>query len=255
MTGEFLIGQAKALRRILDDENFRGEFFITDWGCSLANRNYIQDSCFRGALIIGSQLNAEPFADAFGIFAASDILSAYGDAGVLSGSLGILSQTGIRKPAYYAYRFLNTLGRLEICRTEHCIVTLERDDDVRIVCWNRKRLGPMYYLAEEGSYRPQEIDSLFTDLEPVRVEIVLHGFRDHHGPYYIRQRILNEKRGGALGKWLNLGCVTNPNRDDLEFLERTSVPEVKLSTALSQNGTLCLRFTMEPNELRSIVIM
>ena len=68
-------------------------------------------------------LTAQGAADAFGVFCATDILSAYGDAGsVLTGSAGLLSQGGVRKPVYYAYRFLRTLGRWQLCQTEHCII-------------------------------------------------------------------------------------------------------------------------------------
>lgn len=251
----FLVGQLKFLRGLLDRLEFSGEFWVTEWGCSLANRNFVQDSCYRGAFTLEQHLDAVPYADSLGIFVASDILSAYGDSGTLSGSAGLLSQTGIHKPAYYAYRFLETLGRWEVCRGPHCVVTREEEGDVRIVCFNGKALGPRYYLAEESSHTPQEVDGLFTDLEPLEVELVLHGFREDHGKYYVRQRILNEKRGGALGKWRSLGCVAHPSRDDLEFLERTSVPDVELAVEAPAEGTLRLRFTMEPNELRSIVIL
>ena len=150
---------------------------------------------------------------------------------------------------------MGTLGRWEVCRGAHCVATREEEGDVRIVCFNGKALGPRYYLAEESSHTPQEVDGLFTDLEPLEVELVLHGFREDHRKYYVRQRILNEKRGGALGKWRSLGCVAHPSRDDLEFLERTSVPDVELAVEAPAEGTLRLRFTMEPNELRSIVIL
>ena len=112
----FLVGQLKFLRGLLDRLEFSGEFWVTEWGCSLANRNFVQDSCYRGAFTLEQHLDAAPYADSLGIFVASDILSAYGDSGTLSGSAGLLSQTGIHKPAYYAYRFLGTLGRWEVCR-------------------------------------------------------------------------------------------------------------------------------------------
>ena len=120
---DFLAEQAGFVRQTLEELGFAGEYWVTDWGFSLANRNYMQDSCFRGASVLRHMLTAQGAADAFGVFCATDILSAYGDAGsVLTGSAGLLSQGGVRKPVYYAYRFLRTLGRWQLCQTEHCII-------------------------------------------------------------------------------------------------------------------------------------
>lgn len=102
----------------------RGSIGSRDWGVSLANRNYLQDSCFRGASILESVLENHQRVGAMGIFFASDLLSVYADSSsVLSGSGGLLSRYGVHKPAYYAFRFLHQLGRDKLAQTANCIVT------------------------------------------------------------------------------------------------------------------------------------
>lgn len=252
---DFLEGQIEFVRRLLQKHKFSGEFWVTDWGISLANRNFIQDSCYRGAAILDHVIRSQEKADVIGLFCASDLLSAYGDSSnVLSGSAGLLSQTGIRKPAYYAYRFLRFLGRYRLCQTDHCLVTGEGPGELRILCYNNKALGPKYYLLEENSHRPESLNGLIVDLDPLSIELLLTGLPVEHGPFLIRQRILNEKQGGPLAKWIHLGCISNLSRDDLEFLERTSVPEVSLEKREAPGGELLLQFTMEPNEIRYISI-
>jgi len=96
-----------------------------------------------------------------GIFYASDLLNAYSDSNaVLSGSAGLLSRSGICKPAYYAYRFLDKLGRYMITRGDNFVVTEEHPGDLRILCFNNKALGPRYYLSEEDSTKPEDLDEL-----------------------------------------------------------------------------------------------
>ena len=46
----------------------------------------------------------------------------------------------------------------------------------------------------------------------------------------------------------------NLAREDLELLERTSIPDGTLEKREILNGDLTLNFTMQPNELRLIVI-
>ncbi len=251
----FLAGQLKFLRTQLDQRGFQGELWVTDWGISLGNRNFIQDSCYRGAVIVDDLIQAEGLADRMSIFCASDLLSAYGDSGnVLSGSAGILSQTGIRKPAYYAFRFLQDHGKYKLCQTEHCLVTAESPQDLRVLCFNRKQLGPKYYLLEENSHLPNSLEGLFADVKPVEMELHFRDLPSRPGPYYIRQRILNKDQGAPLTKWIGLGCIPNLTREDLEYLERTSVPEVTLERQLAENNELTLRFTLEANEIRMIYI-
>lgn len=174
---EFLQGQVKYIRRLLSQLGFSGEYWVTDWGISFGNRNFIQDSCFRASAILDNLLAAWEFADSFNIFSASDLLSAYGDTGnVLSGGGGLLSRTGICKPAYYAYLFLQQLGKYKICQTSRCVITEDGEGNIQILCHNRKGLGSKYFLLEEDAHRPDRLDSLFVDVEPLEIEIRLRGF-------------------------------------------------------------------------------
>ena len=187
---------------------------------------------------------------AIGIFFASDLLSVYADSSsVLSGSGGLLSRHGIHKPAYYAFRFLHQLGRDKLAQTANCIVTEESKNDIRILCFNSKALGPKYYLVEENAHRPQELNGLYSDLEPLWMELVLEGMEAP--AYHIRQRVLNAEKGSVLDKWAALDCAENLTRSNLE---RTAMPEMLMEKAAPAGGDLRLKFRMEPNEMRAIII-
>lgn len=250
---DFLREQINFVRKVLDEHDFGGEYWVTDWGVSLANRNYLQDSCFRGASILENVLENHERVGAMGIFFASDLLSVYADSSsVLSGSSGLLSRHGIRKPAYYAFRFLHQLGRYQLAKTAHCIVTENGVGDIHILCFNSKGLGPKYYLVEENAHRPQELDGLYSDLEPLWMELVLEGMTAES--CHVRQRILNPGKGSVLDKWIALDCVENLTRGDLEYLERTAVPEMVMEKIRPASGEIRLKFRMEPNEMRMIMI-
>lgn len=251
----FLLGQVKSIQQILHKMNFHGEYWVSDWGISFANRNFIQDSCYRASAVVDGLLKAMEDADSFNIFCASDLLSAYGDTGnVLCGSLGLLSQTGICKPVYYAYLFLHHLGRYRIFQTDYCVITAEGEREYRILCFNNKKLGPRYFILPEDFHKPDSLDELFVDLKPMEMEIVLRDMPQKQSPYYIRQRILNEEQGGPLQKWIRLGCIPNLSRDDLELIERSSIPDGTLEKREITDGELKLSFTMKPNEIRMIYI-
>lgn len=250
----FLAEQIDLIGTHLRQAGFSGEHWVTEWGNSVANRNYIQDSCFRGALIVENVLRSQEKVSALGIFYASDLLNVYFDSqSILSGSAGLLSRNGICKPAYYAYRFLSRLGKYRICQTENCIVTAENPADIRILCCNNKALGPNYYVAEENSYRPDELDRLFLDTDSQSMEVILVSLaRD--GAYAVRQQILNQNKGSILDKWVDFNCSDHLSRSDLEYLEKVSTPEIIAERMTAPEGILRISFKMEPNELRFITV-
>lgn len=246
--------EIREIRLALERWGFSGEYWITEWGISLANRNYLQDSCHRGAAILNTMMHFLPQVDSISVFYASDLLNAFSDTDtVLSGSGGLLSRNGIRKPAYYSYRFIHYLGSHLVAKNGHCTVTTESSGDIRAVCWNRKNLGPVYYLSEEDSFRPDEIDGLFENNDTYLMELVLTGLKAG-GDYRIRQRILNQKMGSVLDKWVEMGYSTSLSRDDIEYLERITTPEVSVEQRKAEGGELRLGLRMDPNEIRLITI-
>ena len=251
----FIQEQVRAMREILSERQFSGELWVTDWGCSIANRNFIQDSCFRASHIVENVLKTCEDVKGMCIFYASDLLNAFADSNaVLSGSAGLLSRDGICKPAYYAWRFLSKLGRYLVLKTENCIVTAESKTDFRIVCYNDKALGPKYYLSEENSYRPDQIRNLFSNTDPLSMELVLDVPGDGE-VYNVRQRILNERKGSVLDNWIGFGCSPNLSRSDMEYLNRVSTPGVTMERMAVVDSQIRLSFRMEANEVRLITII
>ena len=250
----FFSQQVGRIRDILQNCGFAGEHFITECGISIANRNYLQDSCFRGAAMLEEMLENRSKADSIGVFYGSDLIGAYSDSSaVVCGSGGLLAGNGIRKPVYYAYRFLRQLGDRKLLLSDNCAASSFHSDDIRIVCWNRKNLGPRYYVNEEDSFRPEEIEQMMENLDPYFLELKIEGL-DSGQRYRIRQRIMNEETGGVLLKWRKLGVPTVLSRDDQEYLYQTCIPEVISEDKTAENGGLHIALRLMANEIRMIQI-
>lgn len=250
----YLQQETERIRKKLEQLGFKGEYWIMEHGISIANRNYLQDSCYRGAEIVDSFISTYNNVDTVGVFYASDLLGAYIDSGsVLLGSGGIMTYQGIRKPSFFAYRFLHHLGRRLLYRNEHCLVTSNNEKDIRILCWNKKVLGPKYYMQEEDSFNPKEIEGLFENLDGYAMEFKIKGIPTGQ-KMLIRQQVVNKDHGSVLDKWITLGGLKELNRDDLEYLNQTAVPEVSLEEFIQEEDPLQISVKLEPNEIRLIRI-
>lgn len=251
---DFIRKQIYEVRKELNERGFTGAYYVTDWNNSLANRNYVQDSCYRGTFFLQNILDNYEAVDAMGIWYASDLLNMYYDSyEVLSGSGGIISKDGICKPAFYALSFLKHMGKRKVAQGNNYLITKDSDSMIYILCYNNKSLGYQYYLSEEDMYKPNEVAQLFQNQDRLHLKIALKNL-NMEGYCTIRQQILNEDVGGILNKWGELGFEQDLIDEDVEYLRRTAVPEIRIEHTQIHHNSLHLEITLEPHEMRWISI-
>lgn len=244
--------QIDMLLQALKKHHFNGRLFITDWGYSVANRNYLQDSCFRAAYYLHTILNEYEKVSAMGIFYASDLLNIFSDnAAILSGSGGILSRNGIHKPTYYAFEMMMHLGRSRIYQDDHVLITSDGSRDLRILCFNLQMPASQYYFSEENSLRPADVDTLFRDREELQVSISIR-VDPEITSWQVHHVTLNSEAGSVLSKWKNYGYESDLSRVDIDYIRQTAIPEMQSQRVTTRNGKLLLELTLKVNELRSI---
>lgn len=251
---DFVKRQLTDVRATLKKYQYNGRVILTEWGISVGNRNYLQDSCFRGAFILYSTLEIYDLVDGIGMFFVSDLQNTYSDTyTVLSGAGGLMTRNGVKKPAYFAFSFLNSLGRMILQKTENSIVTEENENSLQILCFNNKSLGPNYFMLEENAYRPEEISQLFIDKErqTIHFEIRVEG---ENTEYRIEQKFLNQQHGSVLSKWIQMHCDNDLSREEIQYLRNTSIPTIQIQKIRSEHYMLKFDVELEPNEVRLIMI-
>ncbi len=250
----YLQAQIEAVRDSLETCGYQGRYAVTDWNNSIANRNYIQDSCYRGTFVMKNVLDNYASVDMLGIFYASDLLNIYYDSDqILSGSGGYLTRDGIPKPAFYALLFLQDTGQHLLEKGENYLITANDSDHIFILCYNDKSLGVNYYLSEEDSYRPREIDKLFIDQDRTDLYLNFQNI-EHDGSYTVTQRILNNEKGSIWGLWSEMKFEKDLHMDVVEYLKQVCVPEMTLEHVHSVSGRMQMKIAMEPHEMRWIEI-
>lgn len=251
---DFFTKEIDILKEALRKYEFTGKLIVTELGFSIANRNYMQDSVYRGCFLLQNVLRNYEKVDDIGIFYASDLLNVFSDTReVLSGSGGIVSRSGIPKPAFYAFEFLNTMGRLKLKQTDSCIVTAETENEIHILCFSCQNPGTEYYLAEENCYRPGDIPDLFPEGEAHKMRFDLHLPGDDD-QYLVQQRILNKENGSALNKWIQFGCEKELPRSVVNYLRQVAVPTIQIRRMQAKKGKLNFSVELQPNEMREIMI-
>lgn len=140
------IQQSRQLMKEAGLENCK--LVVSEWNCTVSNRNYLNDSAYRGAYLAQELNSFMDLADLVTVSIGSDWVGNHFDTyRVASGNMGLLTQAGIRKPAFFAIQFLNMLGDYLITRGENYIVTRTGHGSYYILCFNEKHFNSSWYLC------------------------------------------------------------------------------------------------------------
>ena len=233
-------------------ENLSCKICISEWSNSVANRAMIQDSCARGTTVINFVAGMSKLVDMMGFWHATDAVDVFYDTKkLIFGGGGILTKDGIKKPSYYAFRFLYQLGGEVLKSGRNYIIT--RDASGRIVClfFNKREYSYSYYLKEETEH--SDLSQLFQSEENVILELELTDM-ERNGEYLIKEEVVNSKSGSIQDEWKILGNQEELRKSEIQYLKNICIPRIYMKQFICTEGRLRFHVELEPHEMRLIHI-
>ncbi len=231
------------------------QIYITSWSESLLRTNMLNDSCYRGATIIKNIIDC--FGTVETLICGVPFDAAYTEnlqGPPLFGGDGLLSKHGLHKPGFYAYQFMQRVGRHYLTRDAHAIVFSDGEANYQIICHNRKRLSYRYYLEEEH-LTWEHLPEYFDDLETLELSYRLINLKN--GTYLVKSRSVSQDYGSVQDELHRMAEDENTyiHSNDLEYLRQVAVPQVRLRTYSVTDGTLTLSVTLTANEFSYLHII
>ena len=233
-------------------ENLSCKICISEWSNSVANRAMIQDSCARGTTVINFVAGMSKLVDMMGFWHATDAVDVFYDTKkLIFGGGGILTKDGIKKPSYYAFRFLYQLGGEVLKSGRNYIIT--RDASGRIVClfFNKREYSYSYYLKEETEH--SDLSQLFQSEENVILELELTDM-ERNGEYLIKEEVVNSKSGSIQDEWKILGNQEELRKSEIQYLKNICIPRIYMKQFICTEGRLRFHVELEPHEMRLLHI-
>ena len=251
---EFFLHEVNYYREIMKKigvENI--PLYMTEWNLTKSDRNFINDSCFKGAYVVKNLLDTYGMADVISYFVGSDrVLEHYDSEGTVFGGSGLLTGNGLIKPAGYALRFMKWLYGYYLGKGTNYLVTTDRYDDYAVVFHNQKPLNYNYYLSKEDEIEKENIWKYFDDSGALKLELRLTDAAD--GIYQVKTYRINEQSGSVLRKWAELGYENELSRNDVKYLRRVCGPALSIQMMEAKGGVLPLEVTIAANEIGFIRI-
>jgi xylan 1,4-beta-xylosidase len=114
------------------------ELHYTEWSSSFSSSDPIHDTYQSAAFILDKIKGTEPYANSMSYWTFTDIFEEKGPrATPFHGGFGLLNYQSIKKPAYYAYQFLNTLGETELKNEDKASwICKNQQGDIQTLLWD-----------------------------------------------------------------------------------------------------------------------
>lgn len=251
---DYMKNQMEILKEYLSANDFQvPKLHISEWNFTISNRNVLNDSCEQGAYVLKNCIDMEGSVDFMAYWHALDMYSDYYDVNqILHGDSGMISSDGIRKPAFYAYVFLNRLLPNVLKKDRHFIVTGDGRDNYAIACHNFKKLSSQYVFWEESEIQIEELDHYVEDTEALQLTISLKNVKI--GQYTIKSHFVNQESGSVQDIWKRLRYGKDLLKDEMNYLKSAAIPRMEIKTTEVTDGKLKLDIGLQNQEIRLVEI-
>lgn len=250
----YLANALTSLNHVLPRLNLSDrEIHATLWNSTMSNRNALNDSCFKSAYIMNSLLGSWDKCHLIGYWYASDIPAS--DSALpqpLFGGCGLLTQNGLKKPAFHAFGFLNQLYPYYLTGTEHAVVTANDRGRFAICCHNYKHFNHLYYQQPESRIVIEEQQLYYEDYEDLVLRFTISDLPE--GTFLIKKRYVSEQAGNIQNAWLMLSRQEELSSYEMNYLNARSEPGLAYAKVSSRNGCIRLEETLKPQEICLIMI-
>ena len=237
---------------MVTDENINCKFCISEWANTLLNRTAIQDSCARGTNAVNFVSGISHLVDMMGIWYGTDAVDVFYDTRkLIYGSAGILTKDGIKKPVFYAFRFLRQLGGELLKVGNNYIITKDSSGGIVCLCYNQRAYSYYYYFKDVT--QQDDLSKLFQSEEKVILEMEITDL-EKDGEYLIKEEVVNSFSGSIQDEWKTLGNQEELGKAEIQYLRNVCIPKIFMKQFTCVEGKLNFHIELEPHEMRLIHI-
>ena len=230
-----IVGDVRRVREQIEASAMPGlPLYFTEWSTSYTPRDSVHDSYHSAPYILTKLEQSSGQLQGMSYWTFSDLFEEPGPpTAPFQGGFGLLNPQGIRKPAYFAYKYLHQLGERVIdTHDPQSLATVEREGEaegVKVLAW--------HYAPPD---QPVSNRSYFTKVHPVG-DLAPLGIAFSHikpGSYVARIRRTGFERNDAYTAYLKLGAPPQLTPAQVNQLHALTRDEPELQTLhIDASGT------------------
>ena len=249
----YVLNQYILAQNICNKESRIKKIYVSSWRESLGNYNIIYDSSYRAASILKNVIKGYDLLNTLPIDKILDLsFENIIDNKMLSGLSGILTRKGVKKPAFYAYKFLKKLDKYLIYKDNYVLATNDESRYYQIICHNCKKLNYKFYSNEFKDNEKLKLNEIFEDNENKIIELNFNNLEN--GRYLLKYRSISEGDGSVLENLSNMNFEVEAffGVDEIDYLKSISKPSIQGKIFNVENEKLSFQCELKPNEIKHL---
>lgn len=225
--------------------------YLTEWNLTVSHRNLLNDTVFKSCYLAKNLLENYDQLDSFGYWVLTDLIEeTQPSMSEFHGGLGLYTYHQIKKPHFYIFEFLNTLGNSFIDKGPGYFVA-KKHGCIQIILYNYEHFNHLFASGETYDMTYLNRYTPFSNLGKMKVSLMLEGFTAKK--CHIVEKIVNQKHGSAFDEWVSMSA---PKIDEqiIDYLKSICIPKMNTKDEEIINGKINISATLSPLEVRLIEI-
>jgi xylan 1,4-beta-xylosidase len=239
-----IVGDVKRVRAQIEASHLPGlPLFFTEWSTSYNPRDLVHDSYMSAAYVLTKLKQTQGIAQSMSYWTYSDLFEEPGPPDApFHGGFGMMTREGVRKPVWFAYRYLAALQGKEVPTSDGFTWAATDGKQLQALVWDwRNTDQKVSNRSFFGKPRPAH------DVGTAQVEL-------RHlppGRYQLTQRRTGFEANDAHTAYLKMGSPKNLDAQQLVELQglTTDKPELERELRVGANGTATVTVKLRSHDV------
>ncbi|MFT4111720.1 GH39 family glycosyl hydrolase [Silvibacterium sp.] len=240
-----IVGRVRDSReRILHSATPQLELHYTEWSTSYTPADPIHDQYISAPFILEKVKATSPLAQSMSYWTFTDIFEESGPRFTpFHGGFGLMNYQGIRKPSYFAYKFLAELGPEDVATNDaESWATRRQDGSVQALFWNYTAIAPPGKETDQVFYKREQ-----PSRAAAPVSLKVNGLKD--GLYRMQVFRVGYEANDAYTAYLHMGSPDQLTRAQVAALQTAASGDpVRTETVEAKEGRIVEGFPMREND-------
>ncbi len=241
-----IFGDAKRVRQqIADSARPNLELHFTEWSSSYTPADPMHDSYHSAAYIIDKLKNCGDAPQSMSYWTFTDIFEEPGPRWeAFHGGFGLMNQQDIKKPAYYAYQFLNRLGATELKSNDGSSwICTDNSDGVQALVWDFTNTFPKSNMINQVFYK-RDLPSQPKD------KVTLNLSHVPKGKYTVETYKVGYRVNDAYATYRDLGAPNQLTKAQVAEIKskNSGVPLETRTVKIGRDGEFAQQFDLREND-------
>ena len=248
-----VIGRMVGERRMIDRSPMPGlPLHFTEWSSAYTPTDFMHDTYQQAAFILSKVKGAYRSVDSMSYWVFTDIFEENGPRMTpFHGGFGLINYEDLKKPAYYAFKFLNELGPFELADADPASwVCKSKDNSVQALFWDYTPIVP-----PEGTNDQQFYQHEIPAKESGRAQLCITNLPA--GSYTLEIYQTGYRANDVFTGYLDLGSPSQLTPGQVEILREQSTgdPESVETIQIETGKPFVRTFPMRQNDVYFVKIL